>query len=147
MDAVPGTDVEPDANVEEAEWHGNIEDPSVGGTSGAAASERGASSVHESLLRVPSESRYSKEGGGEGREGTAASPMEISSSSSDSPGGIFSGEEENTGRESKNSGSDGENSSDTEDAKEEDPVNTVSECVVFEAAGDVNILSNPKSPC
>lgn len=125
MDAVPDTDVEPDADVEEVEWHGNVENPSVSGTSGAAGSERGASGVHASLPPVPSESRYSEGGGGEGEEGTAASPMEISSSS-DSPGGKFSGEEENTGRESKNSGGDGENSSDTEDANEEDPVYIVS---------------------
>lgn len=133
MDAVPDTDVEPDADEEEVEWHGNIENSSVSGTAGAADSERRASGAHAPppppvplLLQLGhfGENRSSEGGGGEEREGTAASPMEISSSS-DSPGGNFSGEE-NTGRESKNSGGDGENSSDTEDAKEEDLVNTVS---------------------
>eukprot|EP00752_Nemacystus_decipiens_P003837 g3530.t1 len=132
MDAVPNTDLEPEADVEEVEWHGNIANPSVGGNSEAADAEGRASGVHASLPPVPPPphlvhvraSRYSEGGGGEGKEGTAASPMEISSrSSSGSLGGNFSGEEK-TGGEWKNSDGDGDNSSDTEDAKEEDPAYT-----------------------
>jgi len=107
MDAKADTE-----NVEEVEWHGNIEDPSVCGPSRTAGSD---------------------EEEDEGKDGTAASPrqggmdcpMEISSSS-DSPGGIFSGEDVITGSEGENSGSDGEGSSYNEDAKEGGPVPAVS---------------------
>lgn len=131
MDAKPDTDVEPEADVEEVEWHGDIENPSVGGNSVAAGSERGADGLDAPVPPVPplqlfrfGENRSSAGGEGEGKEGTAASPMEISSSS-DSPGVNFSGEGETTESEGKNSGDDGENNGENGEAEEE-PGHTVS---------------------